>query len=115
MQDQSVHVQEIRGDQVEAEIAATRGSAISTDRGPAIAGDSNIVAHIVNIYRTHGGSLSEADYRAALDRYLAWVCAATDRVVLRGIKRGGSRLWNCPSIRSTCRWPPRRCRKPTRC
>ncbi len=47
------------------------------------------INHIVQIYRGGGGTWEEADYRAALDRYLAWLEAAMGRVVLRGIKSGG--------------------------
>ena len=34
-------------------------------------------------------SWGEADYRAALDRYIAWLEVTMGRVVLRGIKSGG--------------------------
>jgi formylglycine-generating enzyme required for sulfatase activity/energy-coupling factor transporter ATP-binding protein EcfA2 len=52
--------------------------------------------HLVNIYQAGGGSWNETDYRAALNRYLDWLCAATDRVVLRGIKRGGQQAIDLP-------------------
>ena len=68
---------------------ATEGSAISTGSGIAFTGDRNtVVGHIVNLYLA-GGQWQEADYRVALDRYLAWVAAAMGKVVLRGIKSGG--------------------------
>jgi hypothetical protein len=47
------------------------------------------INHIVHVYRAGGGTWEEVDYRAALDRYLAWLEAAMGRVVLRGIKSGG--------------------------
>jgi hypothetical protein len=47
------------------------------------------INHIVHVYRAGRGSWDEADYRAALDRYLAWVAVNMGRVVLRGIKSGG--------------------------
>ncbi len=47
------------------------------------------VNHIVHVYRAGGGTWDEADYRAALGRYLAWLRAAMGHVVLSGIKRGG--------------------------
>jgi predicted NACHT family NTPase len=52
--------------------------------------------NIVTIYVTGGGSWSEANYRAALARYLDWLCAATNRVVLRGIKREGQQAVELP-------------------
>jgi formylglycine-generating enzyme required for sulfatase activity len=53
------------------------------------AGRDSIVNHIVNNYIQQKGALSEEEYRAALDRYLAWLSAANGKVALRGIKRGG--------------------------
>jgi hypothetical protein len=47
------------------------------------------INHIVHVYRAGGGIWEEADYRSALDRYLAWLAVAMGRVVLRGIKSGG--------------------------
>ena len=47
------------------------------------------INHIVHVYRAGGGIWDEADYRAALDRYLDWLAVAMGRVVLRGIKSGG--------------------------
>jgi formylglycine-generating enzyme required for sulfatase activity/energy-coupling factor transporter ATP-binding protein EcfA2 len=80
----------VGGDQVEASgPVATRSSALNTGSGTAIVG------HIVNLYRERG-TWNEADYRAALERYLTWVCAATSRVVLRGIKRGGQQAVELP-------------------
>ncbi len=40
---------------------------MSSGAGPAIAGNRNVVAHIVNNYLARGGSLSEEEYRAAVD------------------------------------------------
>ena len=65
------------------------------------------VNHIVNVYRAGGGSWSQADYQAALERYLEWLSAAMGRVVLSGIERGGRRRSSCRCRRSTCPWPPR--------
>ena len=81
---------EIGGDQIVATgPVATRGSAVNTGSGIAAVG------HIVNIYRD-AGAKDETSYRAALDRYLQWVCAATGRVTLRGIKRGGQQAVELP-------------------
>jgi hypothetical protein len=41
--------------------------------------------HIINVYQEGGGTWGEAEYQAALERYLAWLTATTGRVVLRGI------------------------------
>ena len=45
--------------------------------------------HIVNVYQAGGGTWGEAEYQAALERYLAWLAATNGRVVLRGIQRSG--------------------------
>ena len=45
--------------------------------------------HIVNVYQAGRGTWGEAEYQAALERYLAWLAAANGRMVLRGIQRGG--------------------------
>jgi hypothetical protein len=47
------------------------------------------INHIVHVYKAGGGVWGEADYRAALDRYLAWLSVTVGRVVLRGIKSSG--------------------------
>jgi hypothetical protein len=45
--------------------------------------------HIINVYQAGGGTWGEAEYQAALERYLTWLTATTGRVVLRGIQRSG--------------------------
>ena len=35
--------------------------------------------HIVNVYQAGGGTWGEADYQAALERYLAWLAATNGR------------------------------------
>ena len=45
--------------------------------------------HIVNVYQAGGGTWGEAEYQAALARYLTWLAATNGRVVLRGIQRSG--------------------------
>jgi hypothetical protein len=45
--------------------------------------------HIINVYQEGEGNWGEAEYRAALERYLVWLTATTGRVVLRGIQRSG--------------------------
>jgi formylglycine-generating enzyme required for sulfatase activity/energy-coupling factor transporter ATP-binding protein EcfA2 len=51
---------------------------------------------IMQVYHQSGGRGTPADYRAALQRYLAWLEANTSRVVLRGIKREGQQAIDLP-------------------
>jgi len=48
--------------------------------------------HIVNNYLASAGTWNEADYRAALGRYLEWLYVSMGKVVLRGIKSGGQQV-----------------------
>ena len=41
------------------------------------------ITHIVNVYQEGGGTWGEAEYQAALERYLTWLAATNGRVVTR--------------------------------
>jgi DNA segregation ATPase FtsK/SpoIIIE-like protein len=82
-------------------VAATAGGvAVGRDlqRSNVSTGDGNIqaIGHIVTIVHNASGKRSQEEDRAAVARYLDWVCAANGKVVLSGILRGGQQAIELP-------------------
>jgi formylglycine-generating enzyme required for sulfatase activity len=100
MEDERERLRRLIEEAQERLAAMEGGTGDVTARGDLEAGGDIVtgvqVNHIVHVYQSGKGSWSEADYRAALGRYLAWLRAAAGQVVLSGIKRGGQQVVQLP-------------------